>query len=174
MFCLRWRRRSQDPCRQHRSTTSLSDAAVSPGFAAGVDPLATHRSRGHSGGPVGRLTLVCDDDEHRDHLVTPLGAQGHRVTVLDEPNDRTFALLADTTDVIVVIGPPSYAHAVSASLRRAGLDVSILIVDSGTKADCVAGLHAGADDYLTAPCYPDELFARIRALLRRHRDYRVR
>jgi DNA-binding response OmpR family regulator len=56
-------------------------------------------------------------------------------------------------------------------LRREGVDIPILMLTAReTVGDRVAGLDAGADDYLTKPFAFDELLARIRALLRRRAD----
>jgi len=54
-------------------------------------------------------------------------------------------------------------------LRRSGVSTPALILTAlGTVADRVAGLDAGAEDYLVKPFEIDELLARVRALLRRH------
>lgn len=59
------------------------------------------------------------------------------------------------------------------SLRRAGIDVPVLILTArDTVADRVQGLDVGADDYLVKPFDFDELLARVRALVRRARGRR--
>ena len=59
-------------------------------------------------------------------------------------------------------------------MRAAGLDTPVLIVTArGSVEDRVAGLNAGADDYLTKPFAFAELVARIQALLRRGRQQRT-
>jgi DNA-binding response OmpR family regulator len=56
-------------------------------------------------------------------------------------------------------------------LRRSGWFVPVLVLSAyGSPADRVAGLDAGAEDYLVKPFDVDELLARLRALLRRHAD----
>ena len=60
---------------------------------------------------------------------------------------------------------------ISLRLRRDGVDTPILMVTARqTVADRVAGLDAGADDYLIKPFSLDELLARMRAVLRRRAD----
>jgi DNA-binding response OmpR family regulator len=59
-------------------------------------------------------------------------------------------------------------HAVARRLRHKGDAVPILLLTARDEvSDRVAGLDAGADDYLVKPFAPDELTARLRALLRR-------
>jgi DNA-binding response OmpR family regulator len=81
-----------------------------------------------------------------------------------------LALAAQVYDLVLLdLGlPRKQGMDVLRSLRARGLDVPVLIVTArDSTADRVAGLDAGADDYLVKPFDLDELLARIRALLRR-------
>jgi DNA-binding response OmpR family regulator len=81
-----------------------------------------------------------------------------------------LALAAQVYDLVLLdLGlPRKQGMNVLRSLRARGLDVPVLIVTArDSTADRVAGLDAGADDYLVKPFDLDELLARIRALLRR-------
>ena len=58
-------------------------------------------------------------------------------------------------------------------LRDAGVSTPVMLLTArGEKDDRVAGFNAGADDYLPKPFAPDELLARVRAMLRRTGDYK--
>ena len=83
-----------------------------------------------------------------------------------ESSIRAFAYQA----VILDLGLPSKdGLAVLASIRAAGNDVPVLVLTGrDTAPERIAGLNAGADDYLAKPFDLDELIARLRALIRRH------
>ena len=73
-------------------------------------------------------------------------------------------------DVLVLALPAQESMALCGSLRREGSGIPILLLrDSAAVKDVVAGLNAGADDYLAGPLDLLELAARLRALARRHR-----
>jgi len=58
-------------------------------------------------------------------------------------------------------------------LRDSGVSTPVMLLTArGEKDDRVAGFNAGADDYLPKPFAPDELLARVRAMLRRAGDYK--
>ncbi len=114
---------------------------------------------------------MVDDDEHlRRAVVRNLRHEGFTVT---EARDGSSALarIATSPPEIVVLDvtmPAPDGVAVTRELRAAGNELPILILSArdGTE-DRVAGLEAGADDYLVKPFEPRELTARLRALLRR-------
>jgi DNA-binding response OmpR family regulator len=73
-------------------------------------------------------------------------------------------------DVLVLSLPAPEGVALCGSLPCAGSGLPILLLrDSATVEEVVAGLNAGADDYLAGPLALRELAARLRALARRHR-----
>jgi two-component system response regulator MprA len=117
--------------------------------------------------------LVVDDDfAIREALDRSLRANGYDVELA---SDGTEALRAiDGTpapfDVVVldVLMPGRNGIDVCRTLRAAGNRVPILMLTArDTVPDRVAGLEAGADDYLVKPFALEELIARLRALLRR-------
>jgi len=126
---------------------------------------------------VGDRVLVVDDDPPlRRMLARTLKAEGYEVTVAGDGG----AALAETErtppDVIVldVAMPGLDGLSVARRLRSKGNATPILMLTARDAVpDRVAGLEAGADDYLVKPFESIELVARIRALLRRGQVQRV-
>ncbi len=117
------------------------------------------------------LLLVEDDPRLRRVLRRLLEDDRHVVEVA--PDGETALELAAATDgieaVILDIGLPDMSGLdVAARLRRDGHELAILMLTArDTVHDRVAGLDAGADDYLVKPFAYEELAARLRALARR-------
>ncbi len=117
--------------------------------------------------------LVVDDDRAiRESLDRVLSLEGYSVTTAA---DGAAALeLARSTDVDLIVLDlmmPSIDGLTACRVLRSEADrTPILMLTARTETtDRVAGLDAGADDYLTKPFDPAELLARVRALLRRSR-----
>ncbi len=119
---------------------------------------------------TGRILLADDDRAIRDSLSRALGLQGYEVV---QANDGAAALAMvekDKPDVAIldVMMPNVDGLTVCRVLRAERNRLPILMLTARTEtADRVAGLDAGADDYLAKPFELDELLARVRALLRR-------
>ncbi len=115
--------------------------------------------------------LVVDDDAPvRRMLERTLVAEGYAVTVAADGGSALAAVERTAPDVVVldVAMPGVDGLAVCRRLRTRGLAIPILLLTArDAVADRVAGLDAGADDYLVKPFATDELLARVRALLRR-------
>jgi two-component system, OmpR family, response regulator MprA len=115
--------------------------------------------------------LVVDDDAPvRRMLERTLAAAGYAVTVADDGGTALAAVERSVPDVVVldVAMPGMDGLSVCRRLRARGLAVPILLLTARDAVpDRVAGLDAGADDYLVKPFATDELLARVRALLRR-------
>jgi two-component system response regulator MprA len=118
--------------------------------------------------------LVVDDDAPvRRMLERTLAAEGYGVTVAADGGAALAAVERSTPDLVVldVSMPGVDGLAVCRRLRSRGLGVPILLVTARDAVpERVAGLDAGADDYLVKPFAADELLARVRALLRRTAD----
>jgi len=118
-----------------------------------------------------RILLAEDDQLLGDGIRSGLGLEGDTVDWVSDGVAADQALSTDEFDLLVLdLGlPRKDGLEVLRSLRRRGDLTPVLILTARDKvADRVAGLDAGADDYLTKPFDLDELLARVRALTRRH------
>jgi two-component system response regulator MprA len=115
--------------------------------------------------------LVVDDDAPiRRMLERTLAAEGYAVESAADGGGALAAVERAVPDVVVldVAMPGLDGLSVCRRLRRAGLGLPVLLLTArDAVSDRVAGLDAGADDYLVKPFAPEELLARVRALLRR-------
>ncbi|MHC6228565.1 response regulator [Arthrobacter sp. MMS24-T111] len=117
--------------------------------------------------------LVVDDDPHLLRILKlALETSGYAVTTAV---DGRSALLAATQNplalVILDLGLPDIDGVTVIKELREWSRVPVLVLSARhTSEDKVEALDAGADDYLTKPFGPDELLARLRALLRRSAD----
>ncbi len=115
------------------------------------------------------ILLVEDDEAIAAGLVRVLEAQGYAVTHLDHGESALEAAQAGVGLVILDLGLPDVDGLdVCRALRRTDPGLAILILTArDQELDVVAGLDAGADDYLVKPFSLSELLARVRAHLRR-------
>lgn len=117
-----------------------------------------------------RLLLVEDDLPLGEGLRAGLQAEGYTVDWLHDGASAVHALLSETFDLVVLdLGLPRLSGIeVLQQLRKSGSHLPVLILTARDETrDRIAGLDAGADDYLAKPFDLNELKARIRALLRR-------
>jgi len=115
------------------------------------------------------ILLVEDDRELASMLVEYLAGDGFSVQTAHCGDSGLAAALAGSFDAIVldVMLPGRDGFAVLRELRRHQLTPVLMLTGRGDDVDTVVGLELGADDYLTKPCNPRVLVARLRALLRR-------
>jgi len=119
----------------------------------------------------GAVLLVDDDAPIRRMLQRTLSAEGYDVAAAADGAGALVQVERSLPDVIVldVAMPGIDGLSVTRRLRAKGLTVPILLLTArDALAERVAGLDAGADDYLVKPFEVDELTARVRALLRRN------
>ena len=117
-----------------------------------------------------RLLLVDDDEAIRSNLAPFLERAGFDVTVAVDGEDALTHIAAATPDVIVldVMMPRLDGREVLRRLRaRQDFTPVVLLTQVGESVERAAALEEGADDYLNKPFDPQELVARIRAILRR-------
>ena len=120
----------------------------------------------------GDLILVADDDEHIVELVAMyLRRSGYRIEAAYD-GDETLRKTRDLKPALLVLDimmPGPDGIQVCRALRRRS-DVPIVFLTArSSDIDKIAGLRLGADDYVTKPFNPDELLARVDAVLRRAR-----
>jgi DNA-binding response OmpR family regulator len=115
------------------------------------------------------ILLVEDDEAIASGLARVLDGQGHAVRRLSRGRPALESAGEDVALVILDLGLPDIDGLdVCRRLRAARPELAILIVTArDQELDVVAGLDAGADDYLVKPFRLSELLARVRAHLRR-------
>ena len=117
------------------------------------------------------LLLVDDDAPILRMLTRTLSAEGYEVQAAADGGAALAAVERNLPDAIVldVTMPGMDGLAVTRRLRAKGVRVPILLLTARDAVhEKIAGLDAGADDYLVKPFDADELAARVRALLRRN------
>lgn len=117
-----------------------------------------------------RILIIEDEKRLSDALAQILSEAKYMTDVVHDGEDGLEYGLSDIYDAIIldVMLPGLDGYKVAKSLRKQKIDTPIIMLTAkGDTTDKVAGLDAGADDYLTKPFAPEELLARVRALTRR-------
>jgi two-component system, OmpR family, KDP operon response regulator KdpE len=116
------------------------------------------------------LVLVADDEPRITKLVSiALGEEGFRVITARDGTDALARAEEYRPDVVLldIVMPDLDGIEVMRQLRERRPVPVILLTAKGSTADKAKGLDLGADDYVAKPFHPDELAARVRAVLRR-------
>ena len=119
-----------------------------------------------------RILVVDDDPSVLRMLARSLTAEGHEVEAAADGGAALAAVERHAPEAVVldVAMPDMDGLAVCRRLRARGLTAPVLLLTArDTVADRVAGLEAGADDYLVKPFAVEELLARLAAIERRGR-----
>ncbi|MGI2261171.1 response regulator transcription factor [Shewanella sp. GXUN23E] len=117
-----------------------------------------------------RLLLVEDDKSLQDNLKTHLQQANFSVDIADDGEEGLFQATEYQYDAAIIdVGLPKLdGISLITRIRNLNIDYPVLILTARDGwQDKVEGLDAGADDYLTKPFHPQELVARINALIRR-------
>ncbi|MFL5735063.1 MAG: response regulator transcription factor [Chloroflexia bacterium] len=116
-----------------------------------------------------RILVVDDDSRIRDVLRRQLSYEGYQVELAGDSREA-FARVAENPPDLVVLDwmlPGMDGLEICRRLRQVDDIPIIMLTAKGTLDDKIDGLDSGADDYLVKPFEPEELLARVRALLRR-------
>jgi len=117
-----------------------------------------------------RILVVDDDRAVRESLRRSLAFNGYTVELAEDGVEALERIARDRPDAVVldVMMPRLDGLEVCRRLRSTGDDLPVLVLTArDSVSERVAGLDAGADDYLPKPFALEELLARMRALLRR-------
>jgi len=121
-----------------------------------------------------RLLLVEDDDEIASRLTRRLTTAGFAVDRAAEGDSAMGWPDLDTHSAVILdLGLPGINGLdVLRHWRARGVRVPVIILTArGNWQDKVAGLNAGADDFVVKPVHSEELIARLHAQIRRHQDH---
>ncbi|MCB9441920.1 MAG: response regulator transcription factor [Mycolicibacterium sp.] len=117
-----------------------------------------------------RILVVDDDRAVRESLRRSLSFNGYNVLLAEDGVEALDVITNDRPDAVIldVMMPRLDGLEVCRRLRSTGDDLPVLVLTArDSVSERVAGLDAGADDYLPKPFALEELLARMRALLRR-------
>jgi DNA-binding response OmpR family regulator len=116
------------------------------------------------------ILLVEDDPKLAEFIAVELGLEGYHVTVATHGMDG-LAMVRDAQPDLLILDwmlPGISGLDLCLRLRKTGIQVPIIMLTAKDEIpDRVAGLNAGADDYVTKPFSMEELLARVKARLRR-------
>lgn len=122
----------------------------------------------------GRILVVDDEPAVRDVLHELLSAEGYQVETVADGAAGLARLLAGEIDLVLLdrmlpdVDGLKFCHLARQQQRGVYLPI-VMLTALGAETEMVEGLDAGADDYIAKPFRQDELLARMRRLLRRHR-----
>jgi len=114
--------------------------------------------------------LIADDDTILSQMLTEyLTTEGYDVAVVEDGNKALEALNQSPADIVVLdIMMPNLDGIETLRQIRASFQLPVIMLTArGDDLDRILGLELGADDYISKPCNPRELLARIKAVLRR-------
>lgn len=119
-----------------------------------------------------KILLVDDDAELGSMLCEYLTAEGFNAEQVLTGKEGVDGAMSNqyTAMILDIMLPDMSGIDVLRQVRRSQQLPIIMLTAKGDNIDRVIGLEMGADDYVPKPCYPRELVARLRAVLRRYED----
>src|SRR4051812_4466192 len=140
-------------------------------------PTGERRTGAAVGGQGGiRLAVIDSDSGFLQVLGKRLEGVGwpYRVLSTPVPLDAMVAMRLNAVVVdLAVLGPQGWTYLEKLCARLPGLGL-IVCTGQSSVAQRVRGLRLGADDWITKPCHPEELIARVEAVVRRRKRAEVR
>ena len=121
----------------------------------------------------GVVLIVEDDQDIMDVITILLRREGFSVLQADN-GQKALEQISKAPDLIIldVMLPDLDGYEVCRRIREITLAPVLFLTAKGGLHEKTEGFNAGGDDYLVKPFFQEELLARIRALLRRYREYR--
>jgi two-component system alkaline phosphatase synthesis response regulator PhoP len=122
--------------------------------------------------PAKHILVIEDDESITLGLRMNLEAEGYEVSIAMDGDEGLAQARSDPPDLVIldVMLPKMNGFEVVRTLRGEGSTVPIIMLSArGAEMDKVMGLELGAEDYITKPFSLAELFARVKAVLRRDR-----
>lgn len=118
---------------------------------------------------MAHILVVEDDPRIAKLLELYLRRDGHRVTIAPDGTSALAAFEREQPDLVILdlLLPGTHGRDVCRALRLRHATPILMLTALDDEWDIVEGLDLGADDYVTKPFKPNELLARVRALLRR-------
>ncbi len=132
-----------------------------------------------TGGPAShpaRIAVLDSDSGFVQVLTKRLEAGGWEYRVLGSPVPHDALIALRLNAVVVdpaVLGPTAWTYLEKLCARLPQMGV-VLCTGQSTVAQRVRGLRLGADDWVTKPCHPEEVIARVEAVIRRRRRSEMR
>jgi DNA-binding response OmpR family regulator len=137
-----------------------------------LSALDGQRRRGGAGGQAQiRLAIVDSDSGFLQVLTKRLEGAGwqHRVLASPVPLDAMVSMRLNAVVLdLAVLGPQAWTYLEKLCARLPHLGV-VVCTGQSSVAQRVRGLRLGADDWVTKPCHPEELIARVEAVVRRRK-----
>ncbi len=116
-----------------------------------------------------KILLIDNDRELTEQLLHYLSLEGFEVSISNDAEMGLKLALNQSFDLIIleVLLQKMTGFELLQALRKNKQTPALFLSTCKTEVDCLMGLEYGGDDYLTKPCDPNELLARVRAILRR-------
>jgi len=116
-----------------------------------------------------KVLLIDDDTELTSLLSEYLVDEGFETKAIDDGRAGVEEVLSRQYDIVVldIMMPRLNGIEILQRIRKSSDTPVLMLTARGDNVDRITGLNLGADDYVSKPCTPDELVARLRAILRR-------